>query len=40
MQSSKYVLVIDGESGDEDDDVIDYHHDNDAFEGKMPVDKL
>ena len=33
---AKYVLVIDNECGDEDDDVIDYHH---AVESKMPVDE-
>ena len=34
----KYVLVISDESGDEDDNVIDYYHD-DAVESTMPVDE-
>jgi len=38
VRSSKYVLLIDNESGHEDDDVIDYHHD-DAMESKTPVDE-
>ena len=31
MQSLTYALVVDDESGDEDDDVIDYNHYDDAF---------
>ena len=38
MQSSTYVLVIDNESGDEDDNVIGYHHD-DAVGSRMPFDE-
>ena len=33
----KYVLVIDNESGDEDDDAIDYNQNDDAVASKMPV---
>ena len=38
MQSSTNVLVIDDERGNENDDIVDYHHD-DAVESKMPVDE-
>ena len=30
MSKSKYVLVLDDESGDDDNDVIDYNHNDDA----------
>ena len=39
MQSSKYVLVIDDESGDEVGDAIDCNHNNDASASKMPFDE-
>ena len=37
--AGSYVLVIDGEGGDEDGDAIDYIHGNDAVVSKMAVDE-
>ena len=39
MLSSKCVLAVDNESGDEDDDVIDYNHSDDTVTSKMSVDE-